>query len=280
MEWRDEAILLGVRRHGESAAIIDTFTAEHGRHLGLVHGGGGRKQAGTLQPGAQLLVEWHARLSEHLGTFRVEPLRSRAGVILGDPVRLAALNAITSLLVTLLPEREEHERLYAISCRLLDELQDAEPRWPESYALWELRLLASLGYGLDLSVCAATGTRQNLAYVSPRSGRAVSRAAGGPWADRLFQLPAFLRGKGRASAADVREALRLTGFFLTERVLPAMGVKAMPKVRDQLLTHLESFDMPDPAKEPWNADEGDFVRRYSSGRELGIPMRGGGGPGK
>lgn len=274
MEWRDEGILLGIRRHGESAAIIDAFTLEHGRHLGLVHGGGGSKQAATLQPGAQLMLDWQARLSEHLGTFRVEPLRARAGVIMGDPVRLAALNTITTLLVSLLPEREAHQQLYGATCILLDELQEAAPRWPERHALWEVQLLASLGFGLDLTRCAVTGAKQDLGYVSPKSGRAVSRGAGGPWADRLLPLPQFLTGTGRASIGDVREAMRLTGHFLVQWVLPAMGVKTIPGARERLLEQLAKFEMPRPPRATWNADEEDFIRRYSTERELGLPMRG------
>ncbi len=272
MEWRDEGILLGIRRHGESAAIIDCFTLEHGRHLGLVHGGSSAKHAATLQPGTQLMLDWQARLSEHLGSYRAEPLRTRAGMIIGDPVRLAALNTVTTLLVTLLPEREPHQRLYGMSCRLLDELEEAEPRWPETYALWELQLLTSLGFGLDLRECAATGTRRDLAYVSPRSGRAVSRQAGGPWADRLLPLPPFLSGEGRASMGDVREAMRLVGHFLEAWVLPAMGVRAIPSARSRLLDQFEKLQMPPPPKERWNADEEDFIRRYSTEEELGIPV--------
>lgn len=274
MEWRDEGILLGIRRHGESAAIIDAFTLEHGRHLGLVHGGGSSKNAALLQPGAQLLLDWQARLSEHLGTFRVEPLRARAGVIIGDPVRLAALNTITTLLVALLPEREAHQKLYGACCVLLDELQDSDPRWPERYALWEVNLLAALGFGLDLKRCAATGAKRDLAYVSPKTGRAVSREAGGPWADRLLPLPLFLTGEGRATIGDVREAMRLTGHFLMQWVLPAMGVKELPAARGRLVEQLLKYEMPRPPRAEWNADEEDYIRRYSTERELGIPMSG------
>ncbi|TMV54089.1 DNA repair protein RecO, partial [Thioclava sp. BHET1] len=188
MEWRDEGVLLSMRLHGENAAIIEVFTPQHGRHAGVVRGGASRKAAPVLQPGAQLDLTWRARLEDHIGAFTVEPLRGRAGAILGDRLALSGLNSITALLAFTLPEREPHPALYQASVTLFD-LLGAAPDWPLAYLRWEMMLLEEMGFGLDLTACAVTGSRDDLAYVSPRTGRAVSRAGAGEWADRLLPLP-------------------------------------------------------------------------------------------
>ena len=232
MDWRDEGALLAVRRHGESAAIIEVFTATHGRHAGVVRGGASRKIAPLLQPGAQLDLAWHARLEDHIGSFTVEPLRSRAG-LLSDRLALAALNAVCALLHMALPVREPHPGLYGATVALLDRLGEG-PDWMLVYLRWELTLLEDLGYGLDLSSCAVTGARDDLAFVSPKSGRAVSCGAAGDWADRLLPLPPCLLGQGPASPADVAAALRTTGHFLEHRLFPDLGTRPMPEARRRL----------------------------------------------
>ncbi|MCH8952481.1 MAG: DNA repair protein RecO [Proteobacteria bacterium] len=246
MDWRDEGILLAVRPHGESSAIIETLTREHGRHAGLVRGARGAKLAPVLQPGTQLALEWRARLVEHLGHFRIEPVRSRAAAIMADRAALAALNAIGALLVTLLPEREPNEPVYHGTVALADALAEAAWDWPARYARWELDLLTALGFGLDLASCGATGATEDLAYVSPRSGRAVSHEAGGAWADKLLPLPGFLIGPGAPTIGAVREALRLTGFFLEHRACPALGRDALPEARGRLVRLLENHEMVAP----------------------------------
>ncbi|QOL81784.1 DNA repair protein RecO [Pseudooceanicola spongiae] len=234
MEWREDGILLAVRRHGESAAIIEVFTPSHGRHAGIVRGGASRKIAPMLQPGAQLDIAWRARLEEHLGYFAVEPIRSRAAVSLGERLALAGLNAVTGLLVFCLPEREAHPRLYRQTEQLLD-LLDAPEVWPLAYLQWELSLLEDMGYGLDLSVCAVTGATEGLAYVSPRTGRAVTRVGAGEYADRLLPLVPCLTGQGDAPDAEVAEALKLTGHFLHNRLAPELGSKPLPDARQRLI---------------------------------------------
>lgn len=233
MEWRDQGTLLAVRRHGESAAIIEVFTPGHGRHAGVVRGGASRRVAPLLQPGAQLDVSWHARLDEHLGAFTVEPLRSRAG-LLSDRAALAGLNAICALLSRALPEREPHPVLYAATLPLLDRLEQGG--WGWDYLRWELCLLEELGFGLDLASCAVTGAREGLAYVSPRTGRAVSRLGAGDWADRLLPLPSGLTG-GDEDAAGLSAGLRLTGHFLA-RELTHDGERPLPEARARLVTVL------------------------------------------
>ncbi len=230
MEWRDQGILLSVRRHGETSAIIDVFTIEHGRHSGIVRGGTSRKIAPILQPGAQLDVSWRARLEDHLGTYAVEPLRSRAAAALGDRLSLAGLNAVTALLAFALPEREANPKLYKQSEQLLDLLGQHEV-WPLAYLRFEIALLEATGMGLDLSACAVTGTNENLIYISPRTGRAVSEQVAGPWVDKLLPLPPILKGEGTGSDAEVEQALRTTGYFLKEKLAPNLGSRALPEAR-------------------------------------------------
>lgn len=235
MDWRDEGLLLSVRRHGEGAAIIDVFTVEHGRHAGIVQGGGARRLAPILQPGAQLDVTWRARLDQHLGTYAVEPLRSRSG-LMADRLALAGLNSVCALLAFLLPEREAHAALYDGTQGLLDRIE--ADGWAVEYLRWELRLLEEMGYGLDLTRCARTGAREDLAYVSPKSGRAVARGAAGEWADRLLPLPACLLGQGPATTAEIAAGLHLTGYFLEQRLAPDLGHKPLPEARRRLVALL------------------------------------------
>ena len=234
MEWTDQGIVLSARRHGESALILDVFTAGHGRHAGVVRGGASRKVAPVLQPGAQLELAWRARMEDHLGTFQPEPLRSRAAAAMSGRLALAGLNAVTGLLTFCLAERQPHPVLYARTEQLLDLLGQDEI-WPLAYLRWEQLLLDETGFGLDLSACAVTGARDGLVFVSPRSGRAVSREGAGDWADRLLPLPPCLLGVGTAPDAEVAEALATTGYFLEHRLAPALGDRPLPEARARFL---------------------------------------------
>ncbi|MEO0623609.1 MAG: DNA repair protein RecO [Pseudomonadota bacterium] len=275
MDWRDEGLLLSVRRHGETGAVIEVLTAEHGRHAGLVHGGGGVRLGSVLQPGAQLALEWRARLDEHLGTYKVEPIKSRAAQIMADRARLSGLNAISAMILITIPERAPDERLYKATLAMADLLASDDPFWPSSYALWELELLTALGFGLDLERCAATGTRGDLCYVSPRTGRAVSRSAGAVWADKLLPLPGFLIGKGHVTIGAVREALRLTGYFFEHSVLPSLDRDAVPEARSRLLSVLERITLPSPSKDERSRDdEAEYHKAMGESRELLIPGNG------
>ena len=237
MEWRDQGILLNARPHGESAAVIEVFTPGYGRHLGVVRGGSGRKLAPILQPGAQLDIAWRARLEDHIGSFTVEPVRSRAVQAMSDRLALAGLNAVTALLSFSLAERETHPSLYHHSAQLLDLLGQSD-LWPLAYLQWEMQLLETLGFGLDLSSCAATGTDHDLVYVSPRSGRAVSELGAGAWASRLLALPPCMLGHGDASDAEVALALRTTGHFLHHHLAEDMLHKPVPEARARFLNQL------------------------------------------
>lgn len=226
MDWTDQGIVLGRRRHGESAAVVTLLTREHGRHAGLVRGGTGKRGAALYQPGNLLAAHWRARLAEHLGTLTAEMADAFAARVLDDPLRLAGITSACAVLDAALPEREPHAPLFDATLTLLRSIQTApEPTaWGKEYARWEVQCLAELGFGLDLASCAATGRRDGLTYVSPRTGRAVSEEAGAPYADKLFPLPSFLGPEPAtdASAADpasVSTALRMTGHFLERHVL-------------------------------------------------------------
>ena len=235
MDWSDQGIVLSARRHGESAAIVSLLTLAHGRHAGLVRGGSGKRLRGVLQLGNELSASWRARLAEHLGSYTVELLRARAAPLLAQPDRLAALSAAAAVTEAALPEREPHPKIYEAFLALLEALA-GEALWPAVYVRFELGLLAELGFGLDLGSCASTGETEDLAYVSPRSGRAVSAAAGAPYAERLLPLPAFLLGRheGPLGARDVLDGLRLTGFFLERQVFLPHG-RREPAARIRLV---------------------------------------------
>lgn len=236
MEWNDDAIVLAARRHGESSAILEVLVRSHGRHLGLVHGGASSRLKSALLPGNTLSLTWRARLAEHLGSFGVELRRERAGAIFDSRESLIGLNAFASVARAVLPEREPHEPVYRASEILLDAIAaDGLTHWGPLFVRWEAGVLDALGFGLDLSHCAATGAAENLCYVSPKSGRAVSREAGAPYRERLFELPGFLLASQNATAntAEIAAGLRLTGHFLLERVLLPHD-RQMPAARSRL----------------------------------------------
>ena len=224
MQWTDEGIVLGVKRHGEASGILELMTREHGRHLGMVRGAFGSRIKPILQPGNSVTASWRARLDEHLGNYTVEALNLRAA---GYFSASHAIYGVTHLaaLMRLLPERDPHEGLYGAFEALLERLDD--PGWAAPEVVrFELRVLAELGFGLDLTECAATGVTDDLIFVSPKSGRAVSRTAGQPYADRMLRLPAFLLDKAEAvTAADVADGFALTGVFLTRHVLAPRGLE-------------------------------------------------------
>ena len=233
MDWIDEGIFLGAKPLGEANAVAELFTLGHGRHLGLVRGGRSRRLRPLLQPGNLLRVTWRARLSEHLGGFNVELIEAHAARALDDAAALAAIGSLAGL-ARLLPERDPHPQLYAAALHVIGAF-DAPRLWPALLVRWELLLLQELGFGLDLSECAATGGDSDLVYVSPRSGRAVSREAGQPYDAKLLKLPAFLRDDDAASGeSDLLSGFALTGYFLERDVLAPHGL-AMPETRERLI---------------------------------------------
>jgi DNA repair protein RecO (recombination protein O) len=242
MQWTDEGIVLGLRRHGETSAILEVMTRTRGRHLGLVRGGAGPRLRPILQPGNSIRVEWRARLDEHLGHYAVEGLRLRTADVLAVPHAIYGVSHLAAL-CRLLPERDPHPEVHELLEAALDHLGDATIV-AINVVRFELRLLAELGFGLDLDACAATGTREDLIYVSPKSGRAVSAAAGLPWRDRLLRLPAFLTRESlaeRPSAGELRDGFTLTGFFLTRHVLEPRKL-AYSETRQSLLALASALD--------------------------------------
>jgi DNA repair protein RecO (recombination protein O) len=229
MEWSEEGIVVGTRRHGETSIILEVLTAGHGRHLGLVKGGRSRRLRPVIQAGNTLHLTWRARLDEHLGNFRVEPLQERSTSLVASAVGAFGL-ALAADHLRLLPERDPHPKLYSALVAMLDCLHVATQA-AESMARFELLLLDELGFGLDLETCAATGRRDDLAYVSPRSGCAVNREAGAPYADRLLPLPRFLKSRDDdVIPGAIDDAFRLTGYFLERHVYEPRGF-AQPACR-------------------------------------------------
>jgi len=229
MEWTDEGIILGVRRHGETSTIVELMTPMRGRHLGLVRGGVSRRIKPYLQPGNSVRATWRARLDEHLGNYTIEGTVLRADRLMASAVASYCMQTLAALL-RLLPERDQHLALYDALSLIVDHLDEPSLAAP-LLVRFELQLLAELGFGLDLGECAATGEANELVYVSPKSGRAVSRLAGEPWKTQLLVLPGFLNGHGaQTTAEDIVAGFTLTEFFLMRRVFEPRGA-AMPEAR-------------------------------------------------
>lgn len=237
MEWTDEAIVIASRTHGETASVTTVLSREHGRHAGLVRGGAGKRARGALQPGNRVQVTWKARLTEQLGTFTWEMRAADGTRWLHDGARLAAISSACALIEVGLPEREAHPESYAALADLMDRI--GSDGWASDYVRWELGLLTQLGYGLDLTSCAATGRNDDLAFVSPRTGRAVSLSAGEPYRDKLLAMPAFLALDSAGTKAEVVTGLALTGYFLDRWVFAAIG-KALPPARARLVAALQA----------------------------------------
>lgn len=241
MEWVDQGIVVSTRRHGEGSLIVSFLTKEHGRHAGLIKGGGSRRNAGLYEPGNLFDLDWRARLPEHLGAFKGELRKAFAANALGDSLSLAGLSAACAMVEGVLPEREPHRPIYEGLSALLEAL--GEPGWPSLYVRWEMGVLAELGFGLDLSCCAATGQTENLTYISPKSGRAVSKEAGEPYKDRLLILPSFLLPgeNGEPSPSHVLNGLKLTEYFLQESVFMPQG-KELPAARTRFVDRVRRMD--------------------------------------
>lgn len=240
MEWRDEGIILGTRRHGETSAIVEVMTLMHGRHMGVVRGGRSRRMQPLLQPGNHVDLTWWARLDEHLGSFTIEPLSFAAARLIETPTALYGIQLAAAHL-RLLPERDPHGGLYETLRLIIDHFDDAFAAG-ELLLRFEVMLLEELGFGLDLKACAATGSHQNLIYVSPKSGRAVSADAGAPWADKLLPLPAFVNNTSirPSSYDDLQHAFNMTGFFLMRHVWEPRG-QTPPDARAGFLAALSRY---------------------------------------
>jgi len=238
VNFTDHGIILDARAHGETHAVAHILTETKGRWAGLVYGGQGKRMRPVLQPGNEVNVEWKGRGEDSLGHFTLEMARARAGDAMQNRLSLAGLSAACAMALACLPEREAHAPSYRAMAVLLDNLGDLD-LWPALMARWELGLLAELGFGLTLERCAATGARDNLIYVSPRSACAVSAEAGEPYKDKLLPLPAFLRGGGEATLQDALDGLRATGHFIETRILH-LSDKTLPEARIRLIELLRA----------------------------------------
>ncbi|NQW02339.1 MAG: DNA repair protein RecO [Rhodospirillales bacterium] len=239
MEWSDNGIVLSARKHGETSLIVSLLTECHGRHAGLVRGGAGRRNRGLFEPGNLVRAQWRARLPDHLGTYTCELTRSVAADLMRDRLKLSGLSAVCAVTDAALSEREPHQALYQGLLILLDAFAD-DHLWPTIYVRWELGLLQELGFSLDLSACAATGKTDGLAYVSPKSGKAVSETAAAPYKDVLLPLPAFLLDSSRTgSPGDIHKALKMTGYFLNRHAFaPTSG--HIPEARNRLMERFKT----------------------------------------
>lgn len=238
MEWSDTGVILSARAHGEGHAVADILSPDQGRWAGLVYGGSGRSKSHILQPGNRVQALWRGRGEDSLGHFTLEVEDAVAARMLENRLALTALSAACTLAVLCLPDRERHPRVYAGLNILIDQFEDEEI-WPALFAKWELGLLGDLGFGLTLDRCAATGAREELVYVSPRSACAVNREAGEPYKDRLLPLPPFLKGEaGEVSPSDALAALTTTGHFVETRILH-LSNQTLPQARITMIELLE-----------------------------------------
>ena len=232
MKWQADGYILSVRPHGETSAIVNILTREHGRHAGLVRGGRSKRMRPVLQAGNQVNASWSARLSEHLGVYAIEIKQSNAANIMQDKQALIMLNALCSLAITALPERQQCAELYDVFDVLIANLDNPDLA-PALYVRFELALLSALGYGLDFASCVATGVQENLTHISPKSGRAVSRDAAAPYLDKLLKIPGFLQGDTHVKSGDIQLGLEISGLFLERRVFHSQN-KPMPEARERL----------------------------------------------
>jgi DNA repair protein RecO (recombination protein O) len=236
IEWRDEGIVLSARPHGEDAAVVQLLTRERGRHAGLVRGGQSKRNRGTYQPGNRVDASWSARLQDHLGNLKCELLASPAARLFDRPERLEALSSAAAVAEHALPERTAHPAAFEGTAALLAELEG--DHWAEALVHWELLLLREVGFGLDLTQCAGGGPNDQLAYVSPRTGRAVSLSMGEPYRDKLLSLPGFLAGYSGGGARQVALGLKLTGYFLRRHVFHPED-RDLPAARRRLAERFE-----------------------------------------
>lgn len=235
VSWEDDGVVLSVRRFGEHDAICTLLTAAHGRTAGMVKGGSGKQGRSLLQPGNHVRAAWRARLDSQLGVYTLESIRAYAAEALESPAALSGVSCLCAMAEAALPEREPHAEVYRQCLHLLEHIGAAG--WDAHYVLWELTVLKDMGYGLDLASCAATGVTEDLEYVSPRSGRAVSRAAATPYLAQLLHLPAFLKDDSAsptATAEEVAQGLMLTGHFFERHVFAPHGQKP-PAARQRFL---------------------------------------------
>ena len=245
-QWRDQGIVLSARGHGEAGAVVSLLTESHGRHAGYVQGGQSKRLRGVLEPGSMVSASWSSRVSDGLGAYALEQERHMAALLMHDPLKLAALQSACALCEAALPERQSHPGLFYGLKALIETMN--EDIWAAAYVMWELALLREMGYGIELTKCAGGGDPESLEWVSPKSGHAVSRAAGAPYKEKLLPLPSFLKPqKGDVSDEEILKGLRLTGYFLEHRAF-AHHSRGVPEERlrfeERFAKTVEQVDSP------------------------------------
>lgn len=233
-EWRDQGIIINVKPHGEHGGIVSLLTSEYGRHAGFAHGVQSAKNRSQYELGTIVDAEWMSRQTDSLGTYKLNAEQSYAVYAMDDSRKLLALQSMCALLHLTLPEREKASGVYDASLAFLDSLKT--DIWGPTYIYWEIGLLQALGFGIDVSQCAATGGTDDLIYISPKTARAVSRTAGEPYKDRLLPLPGFLKGEGDFDDKAIADGLQLSGYFLQHRVFGMTSNLNLPDVRHRLYT--------------------------------------------
>lgn len=230
--WQDQGIIIHIHPHGEHGGIVSVLTEQHGRHAGFVHGMQSAKNKSHYELGTLVDIEWSSRLSENLGQFKLESKQGFAAYVLDDRQKLKALQSLCAITHLTLPEREPAEGVFQATLAFLESLQT--DIWAPAYVYWEVGLLNALGFGIDLTQCAASGVTEDLIYVSPKSARAVSRAGGAPYKERLLPLPGFLVRQGEFNDESIADGLKMTGYFLQHRVLGMTPNLTLPDVRHRL----------------------------------------------
>ena len=238
MDWKDTGFFLSARPYGENAAIVHVMTKNHGKRAGMVWNARSRKMYSTLNSGNQLNIAWRSRLHELLGTFTLELLEARTQITYAGPLALNALCAMCDLLDSLIPQFDPQKELYKRSVKVLDKINGTE-NWLFDYLLWEVFLLQEIGLGLDLQHCAVTKSTQNLIYISPKSGCAISEGAAGKWASKLLPLPPCMLSGKVNSIKEIYEGLQTTGYFLKQGFHPYDNQPKLPSSRLRLENMLE-----------------------------------------
>ncbi|MCI5049976.1 MAG: DNA repair protein RecO [Rickettsiales bacterium] len=233
MQWNDTALILSISKFSEHDAVVRVLSREHGLYSGIAKRGLGKSKRGIYQPGNLVHAEWKARLEQHMGSFDCELAKPFAALLMKHPHKLAGLNAACSMIPLAMEERDPHAQLYDAFMHVISQMIGGD-EWISDYIRFEMTLLREAGYGLDLSRCVATGAQEDLVYVSPKSGCAVSEAAGRPYHERMLKLPRFLREEVKPVEDEIHEAFRLTSHFLSSWLLEPLG-KRMPQARERLL---------------------------------------------
>tara|TARA_B100000287_G_C20447616_1_gene708169 strand:+ start:137 stop:877 length:741 start_codon:yes stop_codon:yes gene_type:complete len=242
MNWTDEGLLLSVNPHGEKSAILQVLTRTKGLHAGIIQNAFSKKMSSILQPSSQLQLDWSSRLEEHLGTYKVDLLKTRVDIFLSNKIALDMFNSISSLCISILAERDPMPEFYEKTINFLDQIV-TKKNWEFLYLDWELQLLTSIGYGLDLKKCVASGSTENLFYISPKSGKAVSREIGLKYDKKLLRFPSILRDKKKYndfSRSELVAGLSITGFFLKKWLTYSFQNKQTMKIRQRLIDTLSN----------------------------------------